>query len=168
MGNKLTLELDWDKLSKTGLDAVRTLLNECESARNELVAVSHAAANPDITKESALRFVSLLTNEKQGNQLRILEGYLRKGKSWLTYDEICAAAGKSGPALAGMLSCMTKNWRKAGMPGRVAVKRDWQNMTKIPGAFWLGGGDDAVFFALVEARATGPGGKRFVSKTIGA
>lgn len=152
MGNRITLELECDKLSPKGLDALQVLLGESATGWPTSQPVIPGPVASSTVHDAAVKLIRMLEAEVQGNQLKIINGYIRAGRPYLSHAELVAAMdGKFGPVLAGTLSSLTKNWRKAGMPGRTCVQRDWMNQSKVPGAFWLGAGDAVVFQALVAA-----------------
>jgi hypothetical protein len=145
--SKVTIEVEMDKLTARGQAALRALMGDMNTVRPEAAEPQDATA----TLKAAVRLAQILDREPQGNQKRVVRRFVTENRPWLTYTEIVNAAGKDGPALAGTLSSLTKNWRKAGMPGRRAIRRDWQERTVQPGAFWLADGDMTALQALQSA-----------------
>jgi len=148
---KLTIEVDLDELSVPGQNAVVLLLSD----RAKKMADVHipvtdtdpcqTAVDASSIARAARRFVYYLTSEKNGNQLRIIKAFVDKKVPFLSPAEMQASSTKKGPGLAGVLSSMTKNWRKAGMVGRKAI--DWDGSTD-GGVYALANGDESVLMAI--------------------
>jgi len=91
--------------------------------REATMACNHPAegsSTEEARTEVAHRFVDLTM--RTATQSLILDALL-SGNGVATYNEVVSAhGGKDGPSLAGCLSSMTKNWRKAGGPRRFVTR----------------------------------------------
>jgi hypothetical protein len=157
---KITIEVDMDELSVPGQNAVAVLLSDRSKLMPDIRPYSGDPVQNTIDglpKEdwrssldrAASKFMGIIRAEQQGNQLRIIMAYIAKKSCSMTNEELQAASGKKGPALAGTMSSLTKNWRKAGMTGRKGI--NWDIGCDLKGHYFLAGGDANVLDALTKA-----------------
>ena len=147
---KMTIEVDTDKLSCEGMVHLRKLLDE--TFKKVEVEPDWTRAPESVLNNAATKLVTLLRREPNGNQLRLIQAYVTKGETRLTAEELVAAAQKEGPALAGVLSSLTRNWRKAGMPGRrgITYKLSYPS-APVVGYYSLADDDMSVWKAIEKA-----------------
>jgi hypothetical protein len=148
--SKLSIEVDSEKLSEKGMSAYRTLMDELYLTKTD--RTSKKQTN-DSLASAAARLIRILIKEPNGNQFSVIRAFASKGQPFLTYAELILAANKRGPALAGTLSSLTKNWRKAGMVGRsgISYKAGFENGLPDGGAYYLASGDKSVLKAITDA-----------------
>lgn len=106
---KITLEIDMDKLTERGHEALKTLMAD--------IANPISPGVPSLTIEHMADKVYARMARKP-SMVGVLDKLL--DKKILTYKEVCDAAGHKdgGPALAGVVSSMTRNWQRYGGKGR--------------------------------------------------
>lgn len=105
--SKMTIEVDTDKLTEKGRNALGIIVEEL--SRSSAPLVESETINVMADKLYA-RFA------RKESMRGVLDALLDSKSGVLTYKEVCAAAGhkSGGPALAGVLSSMTRNWQRYG------------------------------------------------------
>lgn len=142
--SKVTLEVDLEKLTEKGRVALAVLMAEISRAPS-------AEVKSGTVEQMSDKLYRKMAKSKA--MVGLLCALLDKGS--LTMTEVYKAAGKEhadGPAIAGVLSSMTRNWQKYGGQGRFMVWDELASVYKL--------GDEGFLEPLSQAR------KRFTKSTL--
>lgn len=109
--SKMTIEVDMEKLTEKGRDALGILINEISKSSSPVVESDTINTMAD---KLYARFA------RKASMRGVLDALLDSKGGILTYPEVCEASGhkKGGSGLAGVMSSMTRNWQRYGGKGR--------------------------------------------------